>query len=47
MKTKIVKTEDALDLIYNYWDQMGQTISNEAKDYLVSEIENISIEIEL
>ena len=47
MKTKIVKTEEAINIIYDYWNQMGKTISDEAKNYLVSEIENISIEIEL
>ena len=47
MKTKIIKTDEALNIIYNYWDQMGTTISNEAKDYLVSQIEENSIEIDL
>ena len=47
MKTKIVKTEEAINIIYDYCDQMGKTISDEAKNYLVSEIENISLEIEL
>ena len=47
MKTRIIKTDDAIQMIYDYWNQMGETISREAKEYLEEQIEMISIEIDL
>lgn len=47
MKTKIIKVEEVLDIICDYWNQMGDTISTEAKEYLEEQIEMCSVEIDL
>ena len=47
MKTRVNKTEDVLDIIYQYWNQSGETISDRAKEYLEEQIEMNSMEIDL
>ena len=47
MKTKIIKIDDLLDIIYDYWNQMGDTISTKAKEYLEEQIDMCSIEIDM
>ena len=47
MKTKIIKVDDLLDIICDYWNQMGDTISTKAKEYLEEQIEMNSTEIDL
>lgn len=47
MKTKVVKLEEVQDIIYDYWNQMGETISDNAKEYLEQQIDTCSFEIDL
>lgn len=47
MKTKVVKLEDVENIIYDYWNQIGETISSKAKEYLEEQMNNCSFEIEL
>ena len=47
MKIKINKTEEVIDIIDQYWYQMGETISERAREYLKEQIEMNSKEIEI
>lgn len=47
MKTNVIKTEEVTQIIYDYWNQLGETISTEARDYLIEQIEMNSSEVEL
>ena len=47
MKTRIIKTEEAYDIIEQYWTEGRNTISLNAKEYLQEQIDLCSIEIEL
>ena len=44
METKLVKLNDVLNIINDYFNQMGETISEEAKNYLEEQIESCSFE---
>lgn len=46
MKTRVIKTEEVLDIIYQYWNQLGETITDRAKEYLEEQIEMNSIEVD-
>lgn len=47
MKTQVIKTELAIDIVHQYWNQLGETISREARDYLEEQIGMCSIEVDL
>lgn len=46
MKTEVVKIDEVNQIIYDYWNQMGNTITEEARDHLIEQIGMCSFEIE-
>lgn len=47
MKIQVVKLDEVLDIICDYYNQMGETFSLNAKEYLEEQINMCSFEVEL
>ena len=46
MRKQIIETEEAISIVNQYWNELGETISDRAREIIIERIEMASYDIE-